>query len=73
MTATRNPAYIDFQIAFFLLKIKAETEAAWTADFKLNAPYQTSVQGHVEDGKLATLLVTSESRANDVVVLPASN
>jgi hypothetical protein len=40
----------------------------WTADFKLHAPYQTIVEGHVENGKLTGLVVTPASRAKDVVV-----
>jgi alpha-L-fucosidase 2 len=42
----------------------------WTADFKLHAPYQTTVEGHVEDGKVTNLKVTPESRAKDVVTVP---
>jgi len=42
--------------------------AAWTADFKLRAPYQTTVAGHIESGKVTRLQVTPESRRNDVVV-----
>jgi len=42
----------------------------WTADFKLHAPYQTTVQGHVEEGKLTGLQVTPKSRTKDVVLLP---
>jgi alpha-L-fucosidase 2 len=41
----------------------------WTADFKLHAPYRTSVEGHVENGKITNLKVTPESRAKDVVVV----
>jgi hypothetical protein len=41
----------------------------WSADFKLNAPYRTSVEGHIENGKLTTLKVTPASRAEDVVVV----
>lgn len=40
----------------------------WTADFRLHAPYQTTVEGHVENGKLTGLIVTPASRAKDVVV-----
>lgn len=40
----------------------------WTADFKLHAPYQTTVEGHVENGKLTRLVVTPASRAKDVAV-----
>jgi alpha-L-fucosidase 2 len=39
----------------------------WTADFKLRAPYRTTVEGHVENGKITNLKVTPESRAKDVV------
>jgi len=42
---------------------------AWTADFKLHAPYQTTVQGHIENGKITHLQVTPESRTKDVVVM----
>jgi len=42
----------------------------WTADFKLHAPYQTTVEGHVENGRVTNLKVTPESRAADVAVLP---
>ena len=42
----------------------------WTADFKLRAPYQTTVEGHVEDGRVTNLKVTPESRAQDIVMVP---
>ncbi|MGC9942680.1 MAG: DUF5703 domain-containing protein [Verrucomicrobiota bacterium] len=42
----------------------------WTADFKLHAPYQTTVEGHVENGKITNLQVTPKSRAEDVIVEP---
>jgi hypothetical protein len=41
----------------------------WTADFKLNAPYQTTVEGHIEDGKITKLKVTPEGRAKDVIIV----
>lgn len=41
--------------------------AGWTADFKLSAPYQTTVECHVTGGKITKLNVTPESRAKDVV------
>jgi hypothetical protein len=44
--------------------------ADWTADFKLNAPYQTTVEGHVENGHISRLKVTPSSRKNDVTILP---
>jgi len=40
----------------------------WTADFKLHAPYQTIVEGHVEHGRLSNLKVTPAARAKDVVI-----
>jgi len=43
--------------------------ADWTADFKLHAPYQTTVEGHVEQGKLSNLTVISADRTKDVVVV----
>jgi hypothetical protein len=46
---------------------------AWTADFKLHAPYQTIVQGHVENGKISDLRVAPQARAHDVVVLQATD
>jgi hypothetical protein len=42
----------------------------WTADFKLHAPYQTTVEGHVEGGRISNLKVTPQARAKDVVILP---
>lgn len=39
----------------------------WNANFKLHAPYQTVVEGRVEDGKLVDLKVTPESRGAEVV------
>jgi alpha-L-fucosidase 2 len=44
--------------------------ADWTADFKLRAPYRTTVQGRVEHGKIIDLSVSPPSRAKDVVVIP---
>jgi alpha-L-fucosidase 2 len=41
----------------------------WTADFKLHAPYRTTVEGHVENGKITNLKVTPQSRAKDVVLV----
>jgi alpha-L-fucosidase 2 len=40
----------------------------WTADFKLHAPFETTVEAHVRNGKIASLRVTPESRAKDVEV-----
>ncbi|HEV2328962.1 MAG TPA: DUF5703 domain-containing protein, partial [Verrucomicrobiae bacterium] len=46
--------------------------ANWTADFKLHAPLQTTVEGHVEDGKVTYLKVVPEARAKDVVIVPVN-
>jgi alpha-L-fucosidase 2 len=46
----------------------------WTADFKLYAPYQTTVEGHVEHGKVTRLKVIPAERAKDVVIVnPQAN
>ncbi|MCL2660069.1 MAG: hypothetical protein FWD64_06070, partial [Acidobacteriaceae bacterium] len=41
----------------------------WTADFKLHAPFKTTVEGHVEGGKVTGLKVTPESRGADVTIM----
>nr|WP_067058409.1 DUF5703 domain-containing protein [Mucilaginibacter sp. L294] len=41
--------------------------AGWNADFKLNAPYKTTVEGKVINGKLTNLKVIPASRMADVV------
>ncbi len=43
--------------------------ADWNAEFKLHAPYRTTVEGRVEKGQLIELRVTPESRAKDVIVM----
>ena len=45
----------------------------WTADFKLHAPYQTTVEGHVEHGNVTKLKVVPGNRAKDVVVIRPSD
>jgi hypothetical protein len=48
--------------------------ADWTADFKLHAPYKTTVEGHVEHGKVTGLKVIPADRAKDVVIVqPQTN
>jgi alpha-L-fucosidase 2 len=42
----------------------------WDADFKLNAPYSTTIQAKVEHGKLTDLVVTPASRKADVIIMP---
>jgi len=39
----------------------------WDTDFKLNAPYNTTVQGKIKDGKLTDLVVIPDSRKADVI------
>ena len=41
----------------------------WNSSFKLHAPYQTVVEGRVENGKVVDLKVTPESRRKDVVMV----
>lgn len=41
--------------------------AGWNAGFKLNAPFQTTVQGTVRNGKLSDLVVTPRDRLADVI------
>jgi hypothetical protein len=43
----------------------------WTADFKLHAPGNTTIEGHVEKGKISNLKVVPASRAKDVVIAAA--
>ena len=40
----------------------------WDADFKLHAPYHTTVEGRVENGKVIGLKVTPESRRKDIIL-----
>lgn len=47
--------------------------ADWTADFKLHAPFLTTVEGHVEHGKVTKLKVVPANRAKDVVVVGSQN
>jgi hypothetical protein len=45
----------------------------WDADFKLNAPYNTTVEGKIEKGKLTNLKVTPASRLIDVKDMTKNN
>ena len=45
----------------------------WTVDFKLQAPYQTTVEGHVEHGKITGLKTMPANRAKDVVLIVPQN
>ena len=44
--------------------------AEWACDFKLHAPYQTTVEGHVVDGKVIVDRVTPKSRRADIEIFP---
>ena len=39
----------------------------WDVHFKLYAPYQTTVEGTLKDGKLIDLKVLPESRKADII------
>ncbi|MCX6875178.1 MAG: DUF5703 domain-containing protein [Verrucomicrobia bacterium] len=39
----------------------------WNVSFKLHAPYNTTVEGELRDGKVVSLKVTPESRKADVI------
>ena len=39
----------------------------WDVDFKLKAPFQTTVQGKFKDGKLEDLFVSPPERKADIV------
>lgn len=41
----------------------------WTADFKLHASFNTTVEGHVERGRVTQLTVVPKERKKDVVVV----
>ena len=41
----------------------------WNVHFKLHAPYNTTVEAVVKEGKIITLTVTPESRAADVIIM----
>jgi len=41
----------------------------WDSDFKLHAPYRTTVEGKVCDGHIVDLKVTPGSRRKDIVIL----
>ncbi len=43
--------------------------ADWNADFKLHAPFQTTVQGSILNGRIANLVVDPPERMSDVIDL----
>ena len=40
----------------------------WDVDFKLNAPYNTTVECIFEKGEIISLKVTPESRRTDIII-----
>jgi hypothetical protein len=42
---------------------------AWAVDFKLNAPYQTVLEGSYRDGRLQSLKVIPQERRKDVEIV----
>jgi len=44
--------------------------AGWDVEFKLHAPYQTTVECVYRNGRIESLKVTPEERARDVVLMP---
>ena len=47
--------------------------SGWDADFKLNAPFNTTVQGSIVQGKLTNLVVTPPERQADVIDMSLSS
>ena len=41
----------------------------WNCEFKLNAPYKTTIEGNVANGRVVDLKVTPQSRRQDVIVV----
>ncbi|MDP4238851.1 MAG: Ig-like domain-containing protein, partial [Bacteroidota bacterium] len=44
----------------------------WEGDFKLNAPFQTTVEGTIANGTITNLIVTPAERTADVVILSST-
>ena len=44
--------------------------AEWNCNFKLHAPYETIVEGHVADGRVILDQISPESRRKDVEIFP---
>ena len=47
--------------------------ANWNADFKLHAPYNTTVEGRVVNGEVIDLKVIPESRQKDVIIMKSAD
>jgi hypothetical protein len=44
--------------------------SAWNSDFKLHAPYNTTIEGQIRNGTIKNLKVTPESRRKDIIIKP---
>lgn len=44
--------------------------ADWDAEFKLHAPFRTTVQGRIRNGRIENLVVSPASRRRDVEIVP---
>ncbi|MFC1739621.1 DUF5703 domain-containing protein, partial [Planctomycetota bacterium] len=69
-------ASLSYMLMFQVMLLQYEDEKIvlfpawpkdWDVDFKLHAPYNTTIEGVYSNGKLEHLKVTPESRAKDVV------
>jgi hypothetical protein len=40
----------------------------WDCDFKLNAPYKTTIEGQLKNGKLTNIKVTPKEREKDIII-----
>jgi len=47
--------------------------ADWNADIKLHAPYNTTIEAIIKNGKVEKLKVTPVARTKDVIVIPPHN
>lgn len=50
------------------LRLLGAWPSNWTADFKLHAPFETTVEARVEGGRVVDLMVKPEGRGGDVVI-----
>jgi hypothetical protein len=41
----------------------------WDVDFKLHAPYQTTIEAMLRNGKIESLKVTPQHRRDDVTIM----
>ena len=63
-----GPASPESPAAANRIRILPAWPAAWDVDFKLHAPYNTTVEGKLRDGEVVDLVVEPEFRRKDIVV-----